>query len=151
MTILEKATDAENSDRERIIVLFTDGEANVWVDPKVVAQLATEKKIKIYTVGIGSLAWWMIQVPTAFGVRQQQINGIDEATLRTISETTSWIYARAVDDNSLEQITQQIAKLTRTNAETETYTIYQDARPPFVICILMCMLVVLYIDRKVLL
>jgi Mg-chelatase subunit ChlD len=49
---LEKENKPEQSDRERIIVLFTDGEANVGVDPKVVAQLAAEKKIKIYSVGI---------------------------------------------------------------------------------------------------
>lgn len=150
ITLLEKEKNAEESQRERIIVLFTDGEANVWVDPKVVAQLAAEKQIKIYAVGIGSLEGGVINTPTAFGVRQQRVNWVDEATLRTISDLTDGIYARAVDDDSLTEITEQIAQLTRTEAETETYELLHDASRPFVIMLFICMLLIVAIDRKVL-
>ncbi len=150
ITLLEKEKKSEQNDRERIIVLFTDGEANVGVDPKIVAQLAAEKKIKIYSVGIGSLAWWTINTPTAFGVRQQRVNGVDETTLRTLTETTSGIYARAVDDTSLSEIIEQITQLTRTEAEMETYQLLHDARRPFVIMLFICMLLIILFDRKVL-
>lgn len=151
ITVLEKENKPEQSDRERIIVLFTDGEANEWVDPKVVAQLAAEKKIKIYSVGIWSLAWWVIKTPTAFGVREQRVNGVDESTLRTISETTDGVYARAVDDTSLHEIIEKIGQLTRTEAEMETYQILHDARRPFVIMLFICMLLIILFDRKVVL
>jgi hypothetical protein len=121
----------------------------VGVDPKVVAQLAAEKKIKIYSVGIWSLAWWVIKTPTAFGVKQQRVNWVDENTLRIISETTDGIYARAVDDTSLREIIEQIAQLTRTEAEMETYQLLHDARRPFVILLFICMLLVVLLDRKV--
>ena len=149
ITVLEKENTPEQSGRERIIVLFTDGEANEWVDPKVVAQLAAEKKIKIYSVGIWSLAWWVINTPTAFGVKQQRVNWVDESTLRTISETTDGVYARAVDDISLREIIEKIGQLTRTEAEMETYHILHDARRPFVILLFICMLGILLLDRKV--
>lgn len=35
------------------IVLVTDGEANVGVDPKPVAKLLQERKIKVHSIGIG--------------------------------------------------------------------------------------------------
>lgn len=151
ITLLEKEKNEEESVRERIIVLFTDGEANVWVDPKVVAQLAAEKNITIYTIGIGSLEWWSIQTPTAFGMRQQRVNGVDESTLRAIAQQTNWLYARAVDDNSLEDITTQIATLTRTEAKTEAYELFTDARWPFAIALLISMICFVLVDRKVLL
>lgn len=150
ITLLDKEKDTPESKRERVIVLFTDGEANVWIDPKVVAQLAAEKSIKIYAVGIGSLEWGIINTPTAFGMRQQRVNGVDETTLRTISSQTNWLYARAVDDNSLTEILDQIAQLTRTEAEMESYELLHDASRPFVIALLIGMLLILVIDRKIL-
>lgn len=150
ITLLDKAHDPTDTIRERIIVLFTDGEANVWVDPKVVAELASEKHIQIYSIGIGSVEGGTITTPTAFGIRQQRVNGVDEATLRTLAEQTNGKYARAVDDNSLKAIVEDIAQLTRTEAEREQYTLFHDARRPFVIALRIGMLLVMLIDRKVL-
>ncbi len=78
------------------------------------------------------------------------MNGVDETTLLTLSETTSGIYARAVDDTSLSEIIEQITQLTRTEAEMETYQLLHDARRPFVIMLFICMLLIILFDRKVL-
>jgi Ca-activated chloride channel family protein len=79
------------------------------------------------------------------------VNGVDESTLRTISETTDGVYARAVDDTSLHEIIEKIGQLTRTEAEMETYQILHDARRPFVIMLFICMLLIILFDRKVVL
>ncbi len=38
--------------REKIIVLLTDGEANLGIDPKASALYAKEKNVSIYTIGL---------------------------------------------------------------------------------------------------
>jgi hypothetical protein len=81
-------------------------------------------------------------------MRQQQVSGVDETTLRAIATQTNGSYARAVDDNSLTEIINQIATLTRTEAQTEQYTVFSDARGPFLRALLISMLFIVWIDRK---
>lgn len=38
---------------DKNVVLVTDGEANVGIDPKPVAKLMSERKVKIHSIGIG--------------------------------------------------------------------------------------------------
>ncbi|MFZ4461571.1 MAG: VWA domain-containing protein [Patescibacteria group bacterium] len=38
--------------REKIIILLTDGEANLGIDPKASALYAKEKNVSIYTIGL---------------------------------------------------------------------------------------------------
>jgi len=44
----------DGKEREKIVILLTDGEANMGVNPSVAAKYAAEKEIKIYALGIGS-------------------------------------------------------------------------------------------------
>jgi len=98
-----------------------------WVDPVVVSQLAKEQWIKVYTVWIWSLEWWIIKFDTAFGVRSQQIPGVDESTLKEIASVTGWKYRRATDQKTFEKIFEEIATLETSDIDQEQVFAWTDA------------------------
>ncbi|MCP3686906.1 MAG: VWA domain-containing protein [Gammaproteobacteria bacterium] len=87
----------------RVLILITDGANTAGeITPLKAAQLATEHDLKIYTIGIGADE----QIKsTWFGVRTiNPSSQLDEATLRSIADTTGGRYFRARDTEELEQI-----------------------------------------------
>lgn len=52
-TLENGSKNTTDGKREKVIIVLTDGEANMGVNPSVAAKLAAEKGIKIYTIGIG--------------------------------------------------------------------------------------------------
>jgi len=50
--MLTKTKEA-TAQREKTIILLTDGEANIGVSPEIATKYAKEKNIHIYTIGIG--------------------------------------------------------------------------------------------------
>ena len=94
----------------RVLILITDGANTAGeVAPLKAAQLAAERKLKIYTIGIG--ADEQIQT-TWFGVRKiNPSSQLDEKTLRAIADTTGGRYFRARDTEELEQIYQLLDEL----------------------------------------
>jgi len=150
ITLLKKWREDEKKtdEREQIIVLFTDGAANVWVDPTVVAELAREEHIEIYTVGIGSIEGGFITTQTPFGTRQQAVWGVDESTLQKIADRTWGKYARAVNSNSLEEIIRTIGKLKSTEVTDETQTQLRDASPFFVMIAGLLLITLIALEKK---
>ena len=63
-----------------MIVLLTDGENNLLPDPLEAAQIAAERGVRIYTVGVGSPAGTTLQLE-GFMVHTQ----LDEELLKQIS------------------------------------------------------------------
>lgn len=94
----------------RVLILLTDGANTAGeVSPLKAAELAAEKNLKIYTIGIG--ADEMI-VRGFFG--RQRVNpsrDLDEKTLTAIAEKTGGRYFRARDADELEQIYQILDQL----------------------------------------
>jgi Ca-activated chloride channel family protein len=106
--------------REKVIILLTDWDANVWVDPKIASLDAKDKWIKIYTIWIWSETWWEM---TYFNWPFQQIVQIPPLnweSLKEIAKTTSWEFFRATDNNSLENIFEYLEKLEKSDIEIET-------------------------------
>lgn len=89
--------------QERILILLTDG-ANTagQVSPLKAAQLAAERGLKIYTIGIG--ADEMVVGSFFFERRVNPSADLDEETLTAIAEQTGGRYFRARDSAELEQI-----------------------------------------------
>ncbi len=76
-------------EKNRVLILLTDGANTAGnVEPLKAADLAAQEKIKIYTIGVGSL-----------GSRD-----LDESTLETIAEKTGGRYFRARDVEGLLKI-----------------------------------------------
>ena len=94
----------------RVLILLTDGANTAGeVSPIKSAELAAEKNLKIYTIGIG--ADEMI-VRSFFG--SQRVNpskDLDEETLTAIAKKTGGRYFRARDADELNQIYQILDQL----------------------------------------
>jgi Ca-activated chloride channel homolog len=82
-----------------VIVLLTDGENNQRPDPLDVAQMAADRGIRIYTVGIGSPAGTTLHV-NGFTVHTQ----LDETLLQQIAQLTNGEYYNAENEKDLVNI-----------------------------------------------
>lgn len=90
-----------------IVVLLTDGQNRNGIDPMVASQMAAERGVRVYTVGIGTRDGGII--PGGFGggatfgnngFRQE----LDEDALRAIADETGGEYFYAANSTDLEKI-----------------------------------------------
>jgi Ca-activated chloride channel family protein len=82
-----------------VIVLLSDGENNESPDPLAEAQVAADRGVRIYTVGIGSAAGTNVHV-NGFTVHTQ----LDEATLQQIAKISGGTYYNAQNEQDLLKI-----------------------------------------------
>lgn len=96
-------TDAEIQESRRVLVLLTDGANTAGaIDPLKAAELARDRGMVIYTIGIGADS---VMVQSLFGVREVNPSAdLDEETLTTIAEGTGGRYFRARDTEAFQQI-----------------------------------------------
>lgn len=96
-------TDAEIQEGRRVLVLLTDGANTAGaIDPLKAAELARDRGMVIYTIGIGADS---VMVESLFGVREVNPSAdLDEQTLTTIAEGTGGRYFRARDTEAFQQI-----------------------------------------------
>jgi Ca-activated chloride channel family protein len=87
----------------RVLILLTDGANTAGaVDPLKAAELAAQRAMIIYTVGIGADA---LTVRSLFGLRQINPSAdLDEQTLTAIATLTGGRYFRARDTEELAEI-----------------------------------------------
>ncbi len=110
--------------KSKVIILVTDGRNNSGeVDPIVVAKLAAEMGIKIYTIGIGTKGKPVpILRRTIFGVRKIMVNvDLDDYTLKKIANITGAKYFNAQNFESLKNIISDIDKLEKTKFKVKYY------------------------------
>ena len=102
------------------MILLTDGANTAGeVSPLKAAQLAAERNLKIYTIGIG--ADEQIEM-TWFGMRRVNPSArLDEKTLRAIADLTGGRYFRARDSDELEKIYLQLDDLAARMENGEIY------------------------------
>ncbi len=87
------------SNRSAAIVLITDGENTVPPEPLEAAQLAADRGVRVYPIGIGSPAGTTLEVE-GFIVHTR----LDEPTLQQIAAVTQGIYYNAQNDEDLRTI-----------------------------------------------
>ncbi|MBI2603567.1 MAG: VWA domain-containing protein [Deltaproteobacteria bacterium] len=103
---LEKASAQDN--QGKAIILITDGE-DQKTEPLKAAQLAAEKGIKIYAIGIGGTDGAPIPLPGG-GFKKDRsgnliVSKLDEKILQEITQTTNGMYVRSTTgDLDLETI-----------------------------------------------
>lgn len=115
--------DSEKSDikqTDQVLILITDGANTAGaVSPMKAAQLAAEKKLKIYTIGIGADE---MTRKTWFG--EQKINPssqLDEKTLRGIADVTGGRYFRAHDTKEMIEIYDLLDELEPVEQDEEKF------------------------------
>jgi Ca-activated chloride channel homolog len=124
---LKRLEDIEG--KSNIVILLTDGRSNSgMLSPEAAVEIAAQKGVKIYTVGIGGKgeAPFRVNIP-GFGERYvyQQVD-MDEDALKEIAEKTNGLYFRAENIQGLEKIYDTIDRLEKTEAIVKTYDNYRD-------------------------
>ncbi|NNC66275.1 MAG: VWA domain-containing protein [Gammaproteobacteria bacterium] len=107
---IKTLSDAEIDEGRRVLILLTDGANTAGaVEPLKAAELARQRGMVIYTIGIGADA---VLVRSLFGVRQVNPSAdLDEETLTTIAEGTGGAYFRARDIEGFQRIYEVLDEL----------------------------------------
>jgi len=124
---IKRLADIES--RTHIIILLTDGRSNSGeLTPPTAADIASQKGIKIYTIGVGGegRAPFLVNDPI-FGQRYvYQDVDLDEETLVQIARVTGGSYFRAQDTVELEKIYATIDALEKTEAKVARFAEYKE-------------------------
>lgn len=114
----------ERPNESKVLILLTDGANSAGeISPLQAAELAAQKGLKIYTVGVGAEE---MVTPGLLGTRlgSRRINpstDLDEETLTAIAKTTGGQYFRAKSTESLRHIYELLDKLEPVDASPETF------------------------------
>jgi Ca-activated chloride channel family protein len=124
---LKRLQDIESL--SNVIILLTDGRSNSGeLEPAAAADIAAEKKVKIYTIGVGDLgrAPFVINDPI-FGQRTiyQRVD-LDEETLQAIAQRTGGLYFRATDLEGLQKIYNTIDAMEKTDVKVKVFDQFND-------------------------
>lgn len=121
----------------KVIILLTDGMNNAgFIDPKIASELAVEFGIKVYTIGVGSNGTALSPIAVLpngnFQYGRVPVE-IDEDLLREIAEVTGGKYFRATNNESLEEIYEEIDTLEKTEIEEFKFYNYEEKFRPFIL------------------
>lgn len=95
----------------RMIILLTDGANNAGILPPIkAAQIAHDKNIRIYTIGLGE-STDISSFDQMFLSMNRGGSDLDEATLKKIARLTGGRYFRATNMQSLQNIYQSINRI----------------------------------------
>ena len=119
----------EGKAKSKSIILLTDGSNNTGVvAPVTASEVAKELGVKIYTIGIGTNGTAPYPTRTLSGriEFQPQPVVIDEATLRTIADSTGGKYFRATGNRVLEEVFAEIDALEKTQMDVRHFSHTED-------------------------
>lgn len=121
-------------ERTKIIILLTDGEANVGVDPVFAAEHARTNNIKVYTIGLGKKEGALMPIGAKNGktIYARNRDGslyktkFDEKTLKDIANVSGGRYFWAGNNQSLKKSLKTIGDLEKKEYEAETVVKQKD-------------------------
>lgn len=135
----------EGKAKSKSIILLTDGSNNTGiVAPMTAAEIAKEKGIKIYTIGVGSNGNALYPVGTNMYGRMEYQSlpvVIDEGTLKNIAQTTGGKYFRATNKNVLKDVFKEIDALEKTQMDVRNFSHTEDDYMPWALLLLSLVLV----------
>lgn len=112
----------QQNEREKVIILITDGEANSGVEPELALKLLKDQKIRTYTIWVGKWDETTIEVLNPLGILQRvNISGVDEEILKKIALETWGVYFKADSRGSFSRILETIWELEKKPLETEVF------------------------------
>lgn len=119
--------------KSKSIILLTDGTNNAGdVAPNTAAQIAKEKGIKIYTIGVGTNGSIKITDPYGFSSTTMETK-IDEQALKSIADLTKGKYFRATDSKMLRDIFQEIDSLEKTTLDVSKFSYTEENFMPWIL------------------
>lgn len=124
--------------KSKSIILLTDGTNNAGeVPPSTAAEIAKQKGIKIYTIGVGTNGVIHITDPYGFSTTTLETK-IDEESLTEIANLTGGKFFRAKDEKVLQKVFDEIDKLEKTALDVESYSRRDEAFMPWILAALCC-------------
>lgn len=117
--------------KSKSIILLTDGTNNAGdVPPSTAAQIAKQKGIKVYTIGVGTNGTIQITDPYGFSSTTMETK-IDEQSLKEIANATNGKYFRATDEKMLRRVFEEIDSLEKTVLDVDKYTLTDENFMPW--------------------
>jgi Ca-activated chloride channel family protein len=132
----------ESKAKSKVIILLTDGVNNAgFIEPETAADIAHENAIKVYTIGIGTngMANFPVGKSPITGeiLFQQMPVQIDQELLKNIAHKTNGKYFRAINNEKLESIYNEINKLETSKLEDFAPNSYTEDFRPFALLALL--------------
>ncbi len=117
--------------KSKSIILLTDGSNNAGdVPPVTAAQIAKQKGIKIYTIGVGTNGKMQIADPYGFSTTTLETK-IDETLLTNMAKLTGGKYFRAKDERMLKHVFEEIDSLEKSSIDVNSVTLTQEEFMPW--------------------
>lgn len=125
---------ANAPEREKVIILITDGEANRGLEPIIWLQFLKENNIKVYTIGVGKDEETFIRQQVASGITKKiAIWWVDEQLLKKISFETGGKYFRADSPQTFHKILETIGKLEKKEIRYEQVELKESKKHIFLL------------------
>jgi Ca-activated chloride channel family protein len=136
-----KAPVPPGSYNSAAIILLTDGQATTGPDPIEAAQMAADRGVRVYTVGVGTTNGEILR-GDGWSMRVR----LDEETLKTIANVTRGEYFHAGTATDLKKVYQTLnSRLVLEKKETEITALFCAAA--LVLALLSALLSVLWFNR----
>lgn len=119
--------------KSKSVILLTDGTNNAGeVPPATAAQIAKQKGVRVYTIGVGTNG--NIKIPDPYGFSTTTIETkIDEESLQEIANATNGKYFRAKDEKVLKNVFEEIDKLEKSILDVDKYTYTEENFEPWIL------------------
>ena len=98
--------------RDQAVVLITDGESNLGIDPMLAAGYARKNQVRLYAIGIGS------ETPQEVFFQGERVGGdtpflaaLDDERLLALTHEADGLYFRATDADALGQVFGELSRL----------------------------------------
>lgn len=136
--------------KSKSIILLTDGTNNAGdVAPATAAQIAKQKGIRIYAIGVGTNGSIQITDPYGFSTTTMETK-IDEAALKSIASTTGGKYFRATDTHTLRNVFAEIDQLEKSKINVNNYTQTEEDFLPWILTALVALSISLLLRYTIL-
>lgn len=118
--------------KSKSIILLTDGTNNSGdVPPSTAANIAGQKGIKVYTIGVGTNGTIQVTDPYGFSTTTLETK-IDEESLKSIAKATGGKFFRATDERMLNDVFAEIDRLEKTKLDIDRFTTTDEDFMPWV-------------------
>ncbi len=135
--------------KSKSIILLTDGSNNAGdVAPTTAAEIARQRGIRVYTIGVGTNGNFQVQDP--FGFTTNMETRIDEQSLKEIASITGGKYFRAKSESVLEEVFDEIDKLEKTRLDVQRHSRSSEDFMPWILAALCCLCLEILLRNTVL-
>ncbi|MDE6006874.1 MAG: VWA domain-containing protein [Muribaculaceae bacterium] len=118
--------------KSKSLIILTDGTNNAGdVAPATAADIARQKGIRIYSIGVGTNGSIAITDPYGFSTTMMETK-IDEVALKSISDATGGKYFRATDSHSLRKVFDEIDALEKSKINVNNFTQTEENFMPWI-------------------